>query len=153
MRPVRSEQDQLRSIILELLDRRGRGKAICPSDAARALAGSRFRPLMETVRVVAVELAADGEIEVTQRGEVVDIAQARDPSGWAGNPRQTTEADSWLAAGSSPRASSSRFAPRTPALTRSVANLVRLGSRRAHVGCATWFAQSARISVESVSQA
>jgi hypothetical protein len=75
--PVRSEQDQLRSIILELLDRRGPGKTICPSDAARALAGSRFRPLMETVRAAAAELAADGEIEVTQRGEVVDIAQVR----------------------------------------------------------------------------
>ena len=79
MRPVGSEQDQLRSIILELLDRRGPGKTICPSDAARALAGSGFRPLMETVRAAAAELAADGEIEVTQRGDVVDIAQARGP--------------------------------------------------------------------------
>jgi len=34
---------------------------------------------MDTARAVAAELVAAGEIEVTQRGEVVDIAQARGP--------------------------------------------------------------------------
>ena len=76
---IPAEQAQLRSTILELLDRRGPGKTICPSDAARALAGPGFRALMDTVRAVAAELVADGEIEVTQHGEVVDIAQARGP--------------------------------------------------------------------------
>jgi hypothetical protein len=74
-----AEQSRLRAIILELLERRGPGKTICPSDAARALAGENFRPLMDTARAAAAELAAGGEIEVTQRGEVVDIAQARGP--------------------------------------------------------------------------
>jgi hypothetical protein len=32
---------------------------------------------MDTVRAAAAELVAEGEIEITQRGEVVDIAQAR----------------------------------------------------------------------------
>jgi uncharacterized protein DUF3253 len=66
-------------MILELLERRGPGKTICPSDAARALAGNQFRPLMDTVRAAAADLVADGEIEVTQHGEVVDIASARGP--------------------------------------------------------------------------
>ena len=79
MPPRRSEHAQLRTVILELLDRRGSGKTICPSDAARALAGDEFRPLMDSARAAAAELVAEGEIEVTQRGEVVDIAQARGP--------------------------------------------------------------------------
>ena len=34
---------------------------------------------MDMARAAAAELVADGEIEVTQRGEVVDVAQARGP--------------------------------------------------------------------------
>jgi Protein of unknown function (DUF3253) len=79
MPPIPPEPARLRAVILELLERRGPGKTICPSDAARALAGQDFRPLMDMARAVAAELVADGEIEVTQRGEVVDIAQARGP--------------------------------------------------------------------------
>ena len=77
--PPSPEQARLRTIILDLLDRRGPGKTICPSDAARRLAGNDFRPLMNTARAAAAELVADGEIEVTQRGEVVDLAEARGP--------------------------------------------------------------------------
>ena len=73
------QQARLRTVILELLEQRGPGKTICPSDAARAVAGSDFRPLMPAARAVAAELVAAGEIEVTQRGEVVDITQARGP--------------------------------------------------------------------------
>jgi hypothetical protein len=79
MPPIPPEQTRLRTAILELLERRGAGKTICPSDAARALAGKDFRPLMDTARAAAADLVADGEIEVTQRGEVVDIARARGP--------------------------------------------------------------------------
>jgi hypothetical protein len=79
MPPIPPEQARLRTVILELLERRGPGKTICPSDAARALAGQDFQPLMDMTRAAAAELAADGEIEVTQRGEVVDIAQTRGP--------------------------------------------------------------------------
>ncbi len=79
MPPILPEPARLRAVILELLERREPGKTICPSDAARALAGKDFRPLMDTTRAAAAELVADGEIEVTQRGEVVDIAQARGP--------------------------------------------------------------------------
>lgn len=70
---------QLRSAILELLARREPGRTICPSDAARAVAGERFRPLMDQARAAAAELVAAGELEVTQHGEVVDLAQARGP--------------------------------------------------------------------------
>jgi hypothetical protein len=73
------QQARLGTVILELLERRGPGKTICPSDAARALAGRDFRPLMDAARAAAAGLVADGEIEITQRGPVVDITHARGP--------------------------------------------------------------------------
>ena len=79
MSPAPPDHAQLRHAILELLERRGEGKTICPSDAARAVAGEDFRPLMDDARAAAAELVAQGEIVVTQRGEVVDIEQARGP--------------------------------------------------------------------------
>jgi hypothetical protein len=72
MPPIPPEQARLRAVVLDLLEHRGPDKTICPSDAARALAGKNFRPLMDTARAAAAELVADGEIEVTQRGEVVE---------------------------------------------------------------------------------
>src|SRR5438128_958261 len=79
MPPIPHKHAQLRAVILELLDRRAPGKTICPSDAARALAGSDFRPLMPAVRAAAADLVDAGEIEVTQRGEAIDVAHARGP--------------------------------------------------------------------------
>ena len=72
------DQDDAERAILDLLARRAPGKTICPSDAARALGGDEgFRPLMPLVRQAAGALIAAGRLEVTQRGRVVDIAQAR----------------------------------------------------------------------------
>jgi len=69
---------QIERTILALLEQRDPGKTICPSDAARALSDD-FRPLMERVRGVARELVARGELEVTQKGRVVDPDAARGP--------------------------------------------------------------------------
>ena len=70
----------IEAAILGLLARRAPGKTLCPSDAARALAGDEdFRPLMDPVRDAARDLVARGELEVTQRGEVVDLDGARGP--------------------------------------------------------------------------
>jgi hypothetical protein len=69
-----------RRAIEELLAGRDPGKTICPSDAARALAGDDgFRPLMGTVRDAARELVAAGRVEVTQRGETVDLDRVKGP--------------------------------------------------------------------------
>jgi hypothetical protein len=66
--------------ILDLLAKRAEGKTICPSEAARALAdGDDFRPHMAVVRDAARALVAHGEIEVLQRGCVVDLDAARGP--------------------------------------------------------------------------
>ena len=64
--------------ILDLLARRDPGKTICPSDAARAIGGDDgFRALMPVVRDAARALVAEGRIEVTQKGEPVDLDAAR----------------------------------------------------------------------------
>ena len=76
---LEADPERIRATILQLLQRRDPGKTICPSDAARALAGERFRPLMAPVRDVAAELADEGRIEVTQRGQPVDPRGARGP--------------------------------------------------------------------------
>ena len=73
-------ETRAREAILELLDARGPDKTICPSEAARALAGDGdFRPYMEPVREAAAKLADAGRIEVTQKGEPVTIAEVRGP--------------------------------------------------------------------------
>ena len=62
-----------------LLDARTPGATICPSEAARAVDPEGWRDLVPQVRAVAGRLAARGEVEVTQRGEVVDVTTARGP--------------------------------------------------------------------------
>jgi hypothetical protein len=70
---------RIRETVDALLDARDEGRTICPSEAARALAGEDFRPLMDDVRRVAFGMADAGELEVTQRGEAVDGRTARGP--------------------------------------------------------------------------
>jgi hypothetical protein len=83
---------RLERAITDLLARRRAGATICPSDAARAVwagsgagagggtgAGDGWRELMEPARRAAARLVATGEVEVTQGGEVVDVATARGP--------------------------------------------------------------------------
>jgi hypothetical protein len=65
--------------VLELLDARARGATICPSEAARAVGGDDWRPLMEPARAAARRLVARGEVEITQAGHVVDGSTAKGP--------------------------------------------------------------------------
>jgi hypothetical protein len=69
----------LEETILRLLRQRAAGASICPSDAARAARPAGWRALMDDVRAAAGRLAARGEVDVTQRGQLVDIAEARGP--------------------------------------------------------------------------
>jgi hypothetical protein len=70
---------RLERAIDALLDDRRAGATICPSEAARAVDPQGWRELMPAARAAAGRLAADGRVEVTQRGEVVDVATARGP--------------------------------------------------------------------------
>lgn len=64
--------DRLREAILRLARERGPDKTICPSDAARAVGGDHWRDLMDDARETARDLARRGEVEITQKGEVLD---------------------------------------------------------------------------------
>lgn len=67
--------------ILRLLGERGAGKTICPSEAARAVAGSDNREvwegLMEGARAAGRRLVSKGRIMITQGGRVVDGSTAK----------------------------------------------------------------------------
>jgi hypothetical protein len=66
--------------ILALLADREPGKTICPSEAAQAVAGPEgLRPHMSEVREAAGRLVHRGELEVTQKGRVIDLDSARGP--------------------------------------------------------------------------
>ncbi len=72
----------LEASILDLLSQRAGDATICPSEAARAVGGAdeaTWRPLMEPARRAARRLVALGEIEITQRGAVVDPSTAKGP--------------------------------------------------------------------------
>ena len=73
------EAARLQQAILDLLATRAPGATICPSDAARAVAPDDWRPLMDQARAAAQRLVDAGEVVVTQRGAVVDLASARGP--------------------------------------------------------------------------
>ncbi|MFF2108111.1 DUF3253 domain-containing protein [Rhodococcus sp. ACS1] len=74
-----SADGELEDRIRALLDARADTASICPSDVARAVAPGDWRPLMESVREAARRLAAAGEVEITQKGDVVDPDSARGP--------------------------------------------------------------------------
>jgi len=82
-RSRRGEQDQaLERAILDLLGQRGSGKTICPSEAARRVAGEAredWEPLMEPARAAARRLVAAGSIAITQGGHPVDPSHAKGP--------------------------------------------------------------------------
>ena len=69
----------LENAITELLDTRGEGKTICPSEAARRVDPEDWRPLMDPARRVAARMVEAGEVEMTQQGRVVDPATATGP--------------------------------------------------------------------------
>lgn len=91
-RGVSDVDQQLEDAILELLERRPASATICPSEAARAVAGGSdgggtsagkadeaWRALMEPARRAARRLVERDLVEITQKGKVVDPSTARGP--------------------------------------------------------------------------
>ncbi len=76
---TRRDDVALEEAIIRLLGTRKQSASICPSDAARAVAPTQWRPLMEDVRAAARRLADRGEVEITQAGRVVDPDSASGP--------------------------------------------------------------------------
>lgn len=64
---------------IRALTRARAASSICPSDVARTIGGSTWRSRMDDVRRVTAELVERGDVEVTQKGEPVRIAEAKGP--------------------------------------------------------------------------
>ncbi|MFK8014925.1 MAG: DUF3253 domain-containing protein [Gammaproteobacteria bacterium] len=78
-RGLRDTDHALSQAIVELLAKRSAGTTICPSEAARRVDPERMAELMERTRQAARRLVAAGQIEMTQRGRVVDPSTAKGP--------------------------------------------------------------------------
>ena len=65
--------------ILQLLDRRSGNSTICPSEVARSRFPEDWRSRMEQVRRAARRLVVAGEVEIVQKGRVVDPSMAKGP--------------------------------------------------------------------------
>jgi hypothetical protein len=61
----------LRGEILRIAEHRGSERTLCPSEAARSIGGDAWRDLMPAARRISFELAAEGRVHVTQKGDVV----------------------------------------------------------------------------------
>lgn len=62
----------IESAILALVEQRGAGKSICPSEAARAVWPEDWQGRMRQVRTVAIGMARKGEIVILRKGKPVD---------------------------------------------------------------------------------
>jgi hypothetical protein len=65
----------LEAAILDLVAKRDSDRTICPSDAARAVAGDHpdhWGPLMQPARRIAVRLMKEGRVVITRKGRMVD---------------------------------------------------------------------------------
>lgn len=69
----------MQQAIVDLLKGSSRGSTICPSEAARVVGGDEWRARMEDARAAARLLVAQGLVEITQAGHVVDPSTARGP--------------------------------------------------------------------------
>ena len=76
---VSAQDESLERAIEALLEARGPGKTICPSEAARVVEPDDWRALMEPARRAARRMVARGELEICQRGKVVDPSAAKGP--------------------------------------------------------------------------
>jgi hypothetical protein len=80
------DDNALETAIRDLLATRAAAATICPSEAARKVALERgsggdeaWRSLMEPARMAARRLVDRGEVEILQRGRVVDPSTAKGP--------------------------------------------------------------------------
>jgi hypothetical protein len=67
--------DPAEQAILDLVTKRGPEKSICPTDAARSLAGApadaSWRKFLHPVRLAAQRLAKAGRIEILHKGKPI----------------------------------------------------------------------------------
>ncbi|WP_374459048.1 DUF3253 domain-containing protein [Microbacterium sp.] len=77
--PSAAQAEERIAATMRALTRKRADSSICPSDVARAVGGEEWRDRMPDVRRVAADLASRDVVVVTQKGEPVQIADARGP--------------------------------------------------------------------------
>lgn len=68
-------EDEIKASIFKLLAERGAGKTICPSEAARDIAGKdekKWRLLMKPIKQVAIALALENQLQLKRKGKPAD---------------------------------------------------------------------------------
>ncbi|MCX2574563.1 DUF3253 domain-containing protein [Pedobacter sandarakinus] len=65
--------------ILSTAAQRGPEKTTCPSEIARMLFPENWRMHMKEVLQTAIDLHRDGKVEITQKGETVDVDHIKGP--------------------------------------------------------------------------
>lgn len=68
-------EDLIAETILRLLEARGPGKTVCPSEVARDIGGSQpevWSPMMQPVRRIAVRMTKAGQIAILRKGKPVE---------------------------------------------------------------------------------
>ncbi|MEM1227567.1 MAG: DUF3253 domain-containing protein [Planctomycetota bacterium] len=73
------DRDSISDGLISLAEQRDPGKTFCPSEFARRHWSINWQSHMSNVRQVADELVDRGVLIATQRGELVDVAQAKGP--------------------------------------------------------------------------
>lgn len=68
----RKRGETLDDVIVRLVEARGQGKTICPSEAAREIRQENWQQLMGEIRVRAAKLARDGKIAIYRKGKPAD---------------------------------------------------------------------------------
>jgi hypothetical protein len=73
------DEELIERAIMELCLERGQGKTICPSEAARRVAGEGgdWRSMMTPVRQAATRLAGDGRISIYRKGRPIGPDEMR----------------------------------------------------------------------------
>lgn len=87
--PTEAGRRQRLAAVIRTLLRHRDGGTICPSEAARVVAGEDWRAFMDAARGVAADLESAGEVEIRQRGERVALDVARGPVRLAPGARLT----------------------------------------------------------------
>lgn len=76
---LQPQDHALEASIIRLLAKRAQHASICPSEAAREVFPMDWASHMEAARQAARRLTAVGQIEITQRGLIVDPSTAKGP--------------------------------------------------------------------------
>lgn len=69
--PKPPANNPVRDAILTLVNDRGIGKTICPTEAAQAVSDTQWRRVLKDVRAEAVRLMKSGEIAIYRKGKAV----------------------------------------------------------------------------------